>query len=79
MSQEELSEEARRRYPIGTVYKCASSKTQYKLIICAHNYLYYGLTNNIDAGFGIGYLYYNGKWAEIVFSPLIEQSNYYFY
>lgn len=65
MSKEELIEEAKRRFPVGTKYKCAESGAEYILNINKNTYHVYD-SDNIDAGDNMGYLYYYGKWAEII-------------
>ena len=67
MTKEELLEEANRRYPIGTKYidignTAVGEQEAYKSARW--------LDGNIDVG--LGYVYFNGKWAEIPGQTLKE-------
>lgn len=74
MNNDDLLEEAKRRYPIGTKFISVSGRI---LIVTNSNHMYL-LRNNIivstDEGNGEtikngASIYYNGKWAEIVSTP----------
>lgn len=61
IEKEDLLEEAKRRFPIGTTFKSAQSGDLYTVKSNSHTMK----CGNIDVD-GIPWLYYNGKWAEIV-------------
>jgi len=65
--EELLIEEARKRYPIGTKFKCAEGGTE--CIVTEEQYegFRYGYIakDSIEAQ-GMYYVYYKGKWAEII-------------
>lgn len=66
----EISKKAKRRYPHGTRYRCAQDDIEYTLNVDVRDvYKIYGLSENVDAGVGRGYLKYNNKWAEIISTP----------
>lgn len=74
LTKDELLEEAHRRYPPGTVYKCPRNIGSYNWI-SGHNlvetdtrFRFYNDGNNIEA-LGKGYVYFGGKWADIIESP----------
>ena len=60
----DLLEEARLRYPVGTVFYCDFLKKQFKI---EENTIlrYHRNGDEIDAR-GIGFVYFHGKWSEIV-------------
>lgn len=60
---EDLLEEAKKRYPIGTKYKCAAGGTI--LTVEKQSFTKIG-KDTIHAESGKGCLFYDGKWAEIV-------------
>lgn len=60
----QIQEECKRRFPIGCKYKGAGSITIYTLN--KEEDTYEILKENINAGFGQGYLYYEGKYAELI-------------
>lgn len=65
MNKEELLEEAKRKYPIGTVIKLSNgSITEIK-----KNIYFDTAGDNIIWNDGYGRIYNNGKWAEIVSKP----------
>ena len=64
-TNEELLKEANRRYPIGTKYYCCNVADFYAgKIGKALRQASSSSANRIEVGFG--YVYYNGKWAEII-------------
>jgi len=58
-----LLEEAKKRYPVGTTVKSAYSGI--RITVAKHAELFIDGDGSVDNGRN-GYLYYNGKWAEIV-------------
>lgn len=67
-SKEDLLKEAKRRYPVGTKYKCANGSTvkDISTVEASDTIRYFNIiSDNIDIMYK-GYLYYNGRWAEIV-------------
>ena len=60
---EELLEEAKRRYPVGTTYKCASG-SYFSNIVSTQDFKIYS-EDIIYGESGKGCLYYKGKWAGI--------------
>lgn len=66
----EISEEAKLKYPIGTKFICPYNNQEFivKPNVGAWEILPND-NNNIDGGFGCGYLQYESKWAEIVSLP----------
>ena len=67
----EISEEARLKYPIGTKFICPYNKQEF--VVKPNNSAWEILpndNNNIDGGFGCGYLQHESKWAEITYSPI---------
>lgn len=71
MTDEELLEEAKRRYPKGTKY-ISAHKFAGSHINTVDLLNYRSLDTNIMAESGKGYIYYDGKWATIIFSPIPE-------
>jgi hypothetical protein len=69
MTKEELLEFVKIRYPNGTNFKCPYSEGKY--IVDTSDSTTYDFINgnNIDGGFTKGYLYFQGKWAEIISYP----------
>lgn len=68
LSRDELLAEVRRRYPIGTEFKCAyNSRDQGKVESDSFD----SGTNrsNCISNMGEYYVYYKGKWAEIISNP----------
>lgn len=63
----QIQEECKRRFLIGCKYKGAGSSIIYTLSKKEDTYEI--LEENIDAGFGQGYLYYEGKYAELIETP----------
>jgi hypothetical protein len=63
----DLLEEARKRYPVGTTYKCSENigKGVYKVEDDDTMRYYDSVKNKVDIK-GKGYLHYEGKWAEII-------------
>lgn len=66
MSKEELLEEAKRKYPIGTKFKSVRSGREFTVNSNTHKV--HGELNNIDVD-SIPFLRYNGNWSEIISSP----------
>jgi len=66
MTQEELLAEAIRRYPNGTNYRCAWSSQKYIVDTLDIRTYRFVTREQIDGGFNKGYLYYEGKWAEVI-------------
>ena len=69
-NMEQLLEEAKRKYPIGTRYKCALTDSEYT--VEKPNFSIYN-SNTIHTEYGRGTLYYNGKWAEIISTSEAEE------
>lgn len=71
-SKEDLLKEAKRRYPVGTKYKCPEKLGNGKTYIVEKEDVikYYGISKTSIDILSKGYLYSHGKWAEIV-----EESN----
>lgn len=67
MSKEELLEEAKRRYPIGTKFKSAYSGDERK--IKNISFIFDGYGKDIYETNTGNYVYYNGKWSEIIELP----------
>ena len=63
----QIQEECKKRFPIGCKYKGAGSIIIYTLNEKEGTYEI--LEENINAGFGQGYLYYEGKYAELIETP----------
>jgi len=63
----QIQEECKKRFPIGCKFKCAGSSIIYTLNEKEDTYEI--LEENIDAGFGQGFLYYKGKYAELIETP----------
>ena len=76
-SKDDLLEEAKRRYPIGTNFISPHNNLPYK--VHSKHELWYGRTKDnilISISKNIGdYVYFNGKWAEIIEEP-DNESNY---
>lgn len=69
-----LLEEAKRRYPVGTVFKSAHQEDICEVVFLEHYWIEgVGLDVNIIQNRGAGWLYKNGKWAEIVSLPYEKQ------
>ena len=74
MTIEEIQEECKIRFPINCIFICPLTEQQYKLNESKNRYkiINYG----IDAGFERGYLYYLGKYAELVsLSDIVDHSH----
>ncbi len=78
--QEELLAEARRRYPVGTVFKSThqgsivtrkSGEHWDDVVNSSINVIWNGRSHN-----GEGWLYKNGIWAEIISTPKVEEPEY---
>lgn len=63
LTKDELLEEAKRRYPQGAKIKSAYSRMEFE--VQNHSLIYVNDSGYVDNG-SEGYLYYDGKWAEIV-------------
>jgi len=72
MSKEELLEEAKRRYPIGTKFKSAYSGDERK--IKNISFIFDGYGKDIYETNTGNYVYYNGKWSEIIELPKSNDS-----
>jgi hypothetical protein len=66
MTIEEIQEECKRRFPIGCTFKCASTNVTLKLNNVSNIYRIFRGKKWIEGGYYQGYLYYNGKYAELV-------------
>lgn len=78
MTIEEIQEECRRRYVVGTVYKSAAlDSTIHTVEEDTTNIFRIVHFDSIDAGFEKGYFYCNEKFAEIISHPdnYIPESN----
>ena len=64
--RQELLEEAKRRYPVGTRFKSVLSKEIYTVNSPSHRWLNDGI--EVD---GVPWVYYAGNWAEIL-TPLFQ-------
>lgn len=64
--REDLLAEAYRRYPPGTVYKCAGNVLGKYTVKSDTTFRYYSSDNTQIDAHGLGFVYYKGKWAEIV-------------
>jgi len=69
-SEEEKIAEVKRRYPIGTAYRCPSLGVKMVTSYC-HEGLRFGKSGDIDA-FGAGFFYFDNKWSEIIKQPKDE-------
>lgn len=67
MSKEELLEEAKRRYPVGTNFKSPYSGNEIKIV--GINFKFNTNEKDIYEVNTNGFVYYEGKWAEIVSLP----------
>ncbi len=67
MNKEDLVEEAKRRYPIGTSFICANPKGKRPKLVVGTDYAYKWYGSGL-AGCGDGYLYDSGEWAEVITS-----------
>ncbi len=70
----QIQEECKKRYPIGTKYKCAKNKNEYVLESTHSNYEVIDKVA-IDAGYRLGWLYYEGNYAEIISTPVTHVDN----
>lgn len=80
MITEEMLVKARNDYPDGTEYICASSsnKNDKSRIMQSNSKSYTRYSHySIDAGYGLGYLYYDGEWAKITKSVVPQVINNY--
>jgi len=75
MNNEELLAKAKRDYPIGTIFKSAYDPERKG--ICKGDFWY---TSSVDGVFAQKKqkkngeaVYYAGKWAEIIYSPIKKQ------
>ncbi len=64
MDKNELLAEAIREYPIGTSFYSLYNKVKYVRNIIDGEYEFYRNTNDITAD--NNFVYYKGKWAEII-------------
>lgn len=73
MTEEELLIEAKRRYPIGTIFRSPEDNCTYNTTdqgFYTHNSILQGLVALAKQEYGNGeYVYYNNTWAEIVSLP----------
>ncbi len=78
MTNTELCEEAKKRYPVGTKYKDAQTQQEYTVEIPTDSiYTWFdsrGEHSGVNAGFCKGYFYYKNKWAEVISSPQLLKS-----
>lgn len=79
VAKQELLAEAHRRYPPGTVYLCPAGvgrhnpyKSGFNLVEENTKFQFFCRGENIDA-IGKGYVYYRGKWAEIISTETKEE------
>ncbi len=69
IKEEDLLEEAKRRYPIGTKYYCVEGTCSGKQIVRAgkeYELRYYNREKTRIDAVGMGFIYSKGKWAEII-------------
>ena len=64
----QIQEECKKRFPIGCKFKCASTDNKNTLKQTNSTYNILG-TDAIDAGILQGFLYYEGKYAELIETP----------
>lgn len=73
-------EQAIQNYPPGTVFRSAYSKDQYTIPKTPRIYLekssYAEDGVRIQIGSNNIWIYYHGKWAEIIESPIKKEENY---
>jgi hypothetical protein len=73
MTEEELLIEAKRRYPIGTIFRSPEDNCTYNTTdqgFYTHNSILQGLVALAKQECGNGeYIYYNDRWAEIISLP----------
>ena len=78
LSKEELLKEAKRRYPVGTKYKCANgisapyAEECFEITHGDELKFFDDSKQKIDA-IGRGFVYCNGNWAEMVSGPTVEE------
>jgi len=82
----ELLEEAKKRYPIGTIFISPQNRRQYTVTLYKNVDESYYLTDHdtealatINSSGTGDFLYYNGKWAEIILLPIINTNENYNY
>lgn len=69
MSMKELNIEARRRYPIGTEFKCVHGFGIGKVINHDHNGSRTAVWMNWDKAGACGSVYHDDVWAEVISYP----------
>lgn len=77
----DLLKEAKKRYPIGTVFISPQNRQKYTVTLCESvEESYYLADNDKEAlatvtSSGTGdYLYYDNQWAEIISSPIVDEN-----
>ena len=71
MTIEEIQEECKRRYVVGTVYKCAALKNNKQIVEENTDNMFKMISDDsIDGGYSKGFFYYEGEWAEIISQPV---------
>lgn len=78
LSKEELLAEAKRRYPVGTKYKCANGILSPGAEECfeithGDELKFFDDSNQKIDAIGRWFVYYNGNWAEMVSGPTVEE------
>ena len=73
LSKEDLLAEAKRRYPVGTQFKSALIGDTNPYIGYVKKGMYFSKSENVIwNGDSVGFIYHNGKWAEIVEEPKVK-------
>lgn len=70
---DDLLAEAKKRYPIGTKYRCAKGICSVSKVESEDKIKFCQLSGKDIDIIGRGYLYTNGKWAEIISTPTVEE------
>lgn len=72
---EEIQAECKRRFPVGCKFKSAGNGNLYTLNDVDDVYQIFQNRSSINGGVFQGYLYSNGKYAELVSLPEVEEEN----
>ncbi len=75
MTIEEIQAECKKRFPIGCKFRCASTDNKNTLEQTSSTYNILGI-DAIDAGILKGFLYYEGKYAELIEAPEVISPEY---
>lgn len=71
----QIQEECKKRFPIGCKFRCASTDNKNTLEQTSSTYNILGI-DAIDAGILKGFLYYGGKYAELIEAPEVISPEY---